>query len=413
MLAILFSPDASHDALFLANYATILIRDELVRVPGVAGVALFGADDSGRVACINGVARVDLKGVGRWPYARLDGKPAVALAPFPILKARPREVGAAIGRKLSELRSLFPPDIDLCTRFDFTANPKASDASARPGYLLVEANLPSSASPERTRSILDRCRVVLQGTEGVQNVLELSESPFGFRGISPCLVVRLSDAHGKQTGPEDLVSTIRDRLHRIEGATFRLCDLSNPNGYPPAGFPIDLALSGPEDGPVREVGQRLIERLRQGGKLIDVGWDPRYASAPQLYVDIDRAKAATQGVPLGNVFDTLQVFLGSLYAGHFNSLGHVPDIRHLKVRNRHGEMIPLETLVTIRETAGVPALDRLDGRPTVEITANLASGVPLAEARALCETAAEQLRLMGKYRLTWIRELPSPKPIVR
>ncbi len=500
MLAVLFSPDFSRDALWLSNYATIQIRDELLRVPGVADVAMLGAaeygmqvwldpekmtarnltaadvigaieqqnvqvaagrigqppdkgrnipitvqtmgrlvgpeefgdvivkvGEGGRMVRLKDVARVELgtDSRSRRAYARLDGKPAVTLAVFPIPQADPREVSAAVGRKLSELRSRFPHGIDLCTRFDFTAGAEAP-APAPSAYLLVEAALPSGASPERTQAVLGRCRGLLQGTEGVKNVLELSDVPFGFAGSPPCLLVRAA-ARVQEPGREDLMRTIRGRLAHIEGAAFRLCDLTNPNGYPPAGFPVDLAICGPEAGPVREAGQRLIERLRRGRELLDVGWDSRHVPTPQLSVDIDRTKAATLGVPLGSVFDTLQAFLGSRDVGQFSSFGRtwqvrvefsandrnrVEDVGKLKIRGNQGNMVSLATLATIRETVGIAVRDRLDGRPMVEITANPAPGVSLAEARWLCEKAAEEV-LGAEYRLTWLSQMPPPKPVDR
>jgi multidrug efflux system membrane fusion protein len=499
MLAVLFSPDASRDVLYLGNYAAIQIKDELARVPGVARAALFGAGeygmriwldpekmaalgltgadviraigqqnvevaagetgpapakgtsapisvkalgrlagpddfagvvikagDGGRVVRIRDVARVELGSCGPWSHARLDGMPAVVLAIYPVPQARLPEVSAAAGHKLSELKSLFPRGIDVSTPLDFTAGRQFSGPSAPPAYLLIEVALPAGASAERIEVVLNRCQVLLKSTEGVENVLELSENPFGLGGRQPCLVARLAAADVRQARREDLMRTIRDRLTHVPEAAFRLCDLSSPSGYPPAGFPIDLAISGPEDGPVREVGQRVVERLRQGRKLTDVGWDPRYAPAPHLDVDVDRAKAAALGVSLSDLFDTLQVFLGSREAGHFsrfgrtwqvrvevdaNHRGRAGDIGQLKVRSSQGKMIPLASLATIRETTGAEVLDRLDGRPTVEITANPAPGVSLAEARWLCETAAEEVRLAAEYRLTWLAELPPPKPV--
>ena len=345
MLAILFSPDASHDALFLANYATILIRDELVRVPGVAGVALFGADDSGRVVRSNGVASVELGGVGRWPYARLDGKPAVALALFPILEARPREVGAAISRKLSELRSRFPPDIDLCTRFEFTANPKAPDASAPPwvppcgGELAVRRV--ARADPLDSRSLPGS----LQGTEGVQNVLELSESPFGFRGISPCLVLRLSHARRETNWPGGSCehyprSPPSHRRRDISPVRF-----VEPEWLSAGRFSHRLGHFWPR-GRAGAGGRAATHRATATGREADRrGLGPSIRFSAAVVCGHRPHQSGDAGRAIGNVFDTLQVFLGSLYVGHFNSLGHVPDIRHLKVRNRHGEMIPLEMLL--------------------------------------------------------------------
>ena len=87
---------------------------------------------------------------------------------------------------------------------------------------------------------------------------------------------------------------------------------------------------------------------------------------PQLYVDVDRVKAKSLGVPLDDVFGTLQASLGSAYVNDFNKFGRTyqvrvqadqqfrlepEDIRRLEVRNRQGEMVPLGTLADGREAA--------------------------------------------------------------
>src|SRR5437867_4863869 len=90
-------------------------------------------------------------------------------------------------------------------------------------------------------------------------------------------------------------------------------------------------------------------------------------NVPQLDADIDHVKAKQQGVPLQNLFDTMQVYLGSLYVNDFNRFGRTfqviaqadaqfrerpEDITRLKTRNGQGQMVPLGTLVKVKETYG-------------------------------------------------------------
>ena len=90
------------------------------------------------------------------------------------------------------------------------------------------------------------------------------------------------------------------------------------------------------------------------------------ANTPWLYLDIDRTKCMALGVPVSDVFNTLQVYLGSYYVNNFNEFGrtwqvniqadqrfrdHVPDIRQLQVRNNQGQMIRLSTLMEVRNSA--------------------------------------------------------------
>jgi multidrug efflux pump subunit AcrB len=177
---------------------------------------------------------------------------------------------------------------------------------------------------------------------------------------------------------------------------------------------------------VREWATKLAGRLGRSKKLTDVWANPDSTPRPQLMIDIDRTEAAARGVSVAEVFDTLQVLGGSLYVNDFGRFGRTwrveiqakagsggwaKDLRKLKVRNARGQMVPLAAFVQVRETEGPLALDFLDSRPMVEITANPGPEVSLAQARALCETLAEEvrkeLRLPAQYRLTWLQEIPA------
>ena len=91
------------------------------------------------------------------------------------------------------------------------------------------------------------------------------------------------------------------------------------------------------------------------------------ANTPWLYLDIDRTKCMALGVPVSDVFNTLQVYLGSYYVNNFNEFGRtwqvnvqadarfrdrVADIQQLQVRNNQGQMVRLGTLLTVRDTSG-------------------------------------------------------------
>ncbi len=128
--------------------------------------------------------------------------------------------------------------------------------------------------------------------------------------------------------------------------------------------------------------------------------------------------------------DVLQTALGSAEAGDFTVFGQSGKLRvalapsgrerlalvkHLKVRSGEGQMVPLASLVTLRETEGPQSIDRLDLRPAMQISANPARGVSLAQARWLCETLAQEVRkelqLSPEYALVWLQELPPPREI--
>jgi multidrug efflux pump len=130
-------------------------------------------------------------------------------------------------------------------------------------------------------------------------------------------------------------------------------------------------------------------------------------NTPQLDADVDREKAKVMGVPLQNVFETMQINLGSLYVNDFNRFGRTyqvvaqadaqfrdkaEDILRLKTRNRAGELVPLGSLVKVRETYGPDRVMRYNGYPAAEINGAAAPGYSSGQAEALMEKlAAENL----------------------
>ncbi len=130
-------------------------------------------------------------------------------------------------------------------------------------------------------------------------------------------------------------------------------------------------------------------------------------NVPQLYVDIDRTKARQLGVPLTEIFDTMQVYLGSLYVNDFNRFGRTysvrvqadapfrarpEDIRLLKVRNAAGEMIPLSALVDVKPSAGPERAMRYNGFLAADVNGGPAPGYSSGQAQdAIARIAAQTL----------------------
>ncbi|QWP77369.1 efflux RND transporter permease subunit [Lysobacter sp. K5869] len=130
------------------------------------------------------------------------------------------------------------------------------------------------------------------------------------------------------------------------------------------------------------------------------------ANVPQLDAQVDRTKAKAQGVALSEVFDTLQTYLGSAYVNDFNRFGRtwqviaqadgshrdsVEDVGRLQLRNRRGEMVPLASLVTLRETYGPDPVIRYNGYPAFDLAGEadpraLSSGQAMRALESLAQT---------------------------
>jgi multidrug efflux pump len=148
----------------------------------------------------------------------------------------------------------------------------------------------------------------------------------------------------------------------------------------------------------------LIRRLRTQRGLIGVSTQFR-SDAPELYMDIDRTKVESVGVSLGDVNQTLQSYLGSLYVNSFNEFGRywqvtvqaegayrarVEDINLLQVRNKWGGMVPLGTLVAMRDVGGPVFVTRYNLATAAPITGNVRPGTSSGAAIAVMDDMAAQ-----------------------
>jgi multidrug efflux pump subunit AcrB len=139
------------------------------------------------------------------------------------------------------------------------------------------------------------------------------------------------------------------------------------------------------------------------------------ASAPQIRIDLDREKAMTLGVPVNEVFETLQSTFGALYVNDFNRSGRVfqvqlqseprfraypEDIRDVYVRSGSGELVPLTALATVREVTGPEVIERFNVFTAAKIMGSAAPGYSSGDALTLVERLAEEHLPQG-YSLAW------------
>ncbi|WP_445505354.1 efflux RND transporter permease subunit [Microvirga sp. G4-2] len=138
-------------------------------------------------------------------------------------------------------------------------------------------------------------------------------------------------------------------------------------------------------------------------------------NVPQLYADIDRAKARQLGVAISDVFSTLQIYLGSVYVNDFNKFGRTysvrvqadapfraraDDVGFLKVRSNSGEMVPLTALLNIRSSVGPERAMRYNGFLSADINGQAAPGYSSGQAQAAVEQIAAETLPKG-FRAEW------------
>jgi multidrug efflux pump subunit AcrB len=378
-----------------------------VNLEEIAATVISSGTDGQHVR-LRDVVQIEMGGETR-SHARLDGHAVVVLAIYPLPGANRRELNAAVQDRLAMLRENLPQGVALDVPFNATAK-----EAGRSEYLRVDLTLPDNFSSDQTRKTLERCDAAAREVPGVLHVLALRGLPFAAAENDACLLIRLAPADGE---PAEITQAIRAKLEKdVIDATVRICDLSASPGFGTGDYPIDLLVYGPEDDQVRKLADGLGARLRQSEQLTDLRVAAGMQDQLSLVIDLARAKAL--GVSMADIQTVLQTHFGSVEIDDFNRFGRSwrvtvhnraskasDDLEALKIRNNEGNMVALPNLITVRREKGPAVVDRFNLYPVVQITANPAAGVSVANVRAMCEAEAEaarkELSLPRVYRWTW------------
>jgi multidrug efflux pump len=280
------------------------------------------------------------------------------------------------------------------------------------GYLVINAQLPDGASLERTEAVMEHVDEITRATPGVLHTLRvpgysiLTGNNISNVGGMFVILSPFEERVGEGLGAPVVLDKLREQFRHLQEAQVVIF------GAPP----VDgLGNTGGFKLYVQDRGDLGYETLQEvtSGLIGAAASQPTLAGAfssfratqPQLYVDVDRTKAKSIGVPLSDVFETLQVYLGSAYANDFTRFGRnwqvnlqadapyrikAEDIGRLKVRNNLGEMIPLATLVRITDTTGPAIVNRYNMFPAAEVNGGPAPGVGSGEAMSVMASLAQQ-----------------------
>jgi HAE1 family hydrophobic/amphiphilic exporter-1 len=276
------------------------------------------------------------------------------------------------------------------------------------GYLVAGVQLPDAASQERTREVAAKMNDILRGTPGIAEWVTIG----GFSILDATVVsnaaafyVILEDWDDRpDLSQDEILAHLRRQFFALEDAIAFVFVPPAIQGLGTAGgFQMELQDRGGLGFATLE--KTALEMVRDGNAqpgLIGLNTTFR-ASVPQLFVDVDRTQAKTMNVPLGNVFGTLQAFLGSTYVNDFNKFGRTyqvkvqadhqfrvsrDDISRLYVRNADGGMVPIGAMVDVQDAFGPQIVRRYNLYPTAAINGQAAPGRSSGEALALMEQMA-------------------------
>jgi multidrug efflux pump len=330
--------------------------------------------------------------------------------------------GAFVGRllRISAIVLIIYGGLLAATYFSFTRAPTSFIPVQDQGYLLVNVQLPDSASLQRTTdAMMHLNKIVLGDPENKQKYPGIPgcEHTVMAAGYSALLNVNASNYgtcfvtladFDKRQSHDQYDAVIAQKI-------MKLCNEEIPDAVimafraPPiqglgnaGGFQLQVEQRGFVDlQQLERSTDELIEAMnKERGKVYAGAGTLFRANTPQLYVDIDRTKCEAMKVRINDVFDTLGVYMGGVYVNQFNKFGRTwqvriqadapfrnnPDVmRVLKVRNIEGKMVPLATVASVKPVEGPVLVMRYNMYVSSAVIGDAATGV--SSGTVMSETA--------------------------
>ena len=285
--------------------------------------------------------------------------------------------------------------------------------------LMAQINLPAGASIARTTEVTERMEELLKNIEGI-------EGRIVFVGMGPSnqafMVIRLDEwskrefnifqkavrlVQGKETdlSLNAILGRIRKEFSQIKDAQIGVFSPPAISGMSMVGGFEFQMLSKGEYSPqeMEQFANKLILAANQNKNLSNV-YTQYQANMLQYIVDIDYAQAMTQGIDLSELYSTLSSTLGTYYVNDFNKLGRVfrvqlqaeqrfrrsaNDLSGIYVKNKAGKMVPITTIVSLKQTVGAGSITRYNQYRNVQFSGNPAQGRSSGEAMKAMEEVAK------------------------
>lgn len=291
----------------------------------------------------------------------------------------------------------------FATYFSFNLVPSGFVPAQDKQYLISFAQLPSGATLERTEEVMREMGEIAMNEEGVANAVQfpgLSINGFVNSSSAGIVFVPLDDFEERQS-PHLSAGAIAGRLNQ----KFAAIDEAFIAIFPPppvrglgttGGFKLQIQDRGDLgyqalDSALKEVTAKAYADPALSGVFSNYN-----INVPQLYVDLDRTKAQQLGLPIDEIFRTMQIYLGSIYVNDFNQFGRTyqviaqaekqfrsepQDILRLQVRNANGEMVPLGTVVDVKESFGPEIASRYNAFRSADLNGNASPGYSSGQAQ--------------------------------
>jgi len=279
-------------------------------------------------------------------------------------------------------------------------------------YLVAAVQLPDAATIDRTEAVIRQMGEIALHTPGIAHAVSFPGLSINGFVNSPNsgIVFPVLDGFDRRRDPSLSAAALAKKLTQ----EFSVITDAQVLVFPPpavqglgtiGGFRMqieDHAGLGPDA--LYKATQAVIAKARTSPALAGI-YSTYQIGVPKIHADINREKARAQGVSLTDLFETMQVYLGSLYVNDFNRFGRTyevnvqadqrfrlqpDDVLKLKTRNADGTMIPLGAFVTVDQTTGPESTNHYNGDLTAEINGGPAPGYSTGQAQAAIEAIAAQ-----------------------
>ena len=284
-------------------------------------------------------------------------------------------------------------------------------------YLISFTQLPAGASLDRTEDVIRRMGEITLAQPGVESAVAFPGlSINGFTNSSSAgIVFATLKPFDERKSPELSAGAIAASLN----AKFASISDAYIAVFPPppvmglgtlGGFKLQLQDRGALGYAELDAAKEAFIAAAARAPELGPSFSSYQINVPQLDVDLDRVKAKQLGVPITDVFDTMQIYLGSLYVNDFNRFGRVyqvraqadapfraeaADILALKTRNANGDMVPLSSLVKVKPSFGPEMVVRYNGYTAADINGGPAPGYSSDQAQAAAERIAAEVLPRG------------------
>jgi hydrophobe/amphiphile efflux-1 (HAE1) family protein len=292
--------------------------------------------------------------------------------------------------------------------------PKSLAPTEDQGYVFMIAVLQDAASLERTRNAVNtvanamRANPAVEQTAAVAGIDPLTFASRTNAGAMWLPLIPWDKRKDPSMSPAAVVGAVFAAGAKVKDAFFIAFEPPPIEGLgQTGGFEAYIQSKGRGDAKeLEKVTQEFVAVASQRKELRNV-LTTYSASVPQIRVDLDRDKAKMLGVPVSDVFDTLQSTFGALYVNDFNRSGRVfqvqvqseprfraypEDIRNVYVRSQSGQLVPLTALATLREVSGPEVVERFNVFPAAKVMGSAAAGFSSGDSiRVIEEVAKEKL----------------------